>query len=134
MKLLLVPALALTAACTASADTEAAVSAGETAEATLGARLAGRVAGEPVSCVSMRNIRGSRIHDENTIVFEAGSTLYVNRTRGACPSGRMSQALRYRTSATSLCSGEMVSVFDPTTGVEYGGCSLGEFTPYRRAN
>ena len=24
------------------------------------------------------------------------------------------------------------SVFDPATDVEYGGCALGEFTPYRR--
>jgi hypothetical protein len=32
---------------------------------------------------------------------------------------------------SQLCRGDIVTVFDPISGVEFGGCSLGEFTPYR---
>jgi hypothetical protein len=28
---------------------------------------------------------------------------------------------------------DIVTVVDPTSGTNYGGCSLGDFTPYRRA-
>jgi hypothetical protein len=106
----------------------------EEASAALAAELDGRVAGDPVSCIRSSDLEGNRGIDENTILFEArGSTVYVNHTRSACPALTPYRALRLRTTSTQICSGELVTVFDPSTGIDYGGCSLGDFVPYRRA-
>jgi hypothetical protein len=97
--------------------------------------LAGRVqAGPPQNCVSQRNLRGNRSAGEGAIVFRTvGSDLiYVNRPRAGCPEIRSGRAIRVRTTTSQLCSGDIVEVFDPLQNFGFGGCALGEFTPYRR--
>jgi len=95
--------------------------------------LEGRTAGEPRNCVRSQDVRNSRSAGRDTILFDGpGNTVYVNRTSGSCPRIQPWHAIRHRTISTSLCSGELIRVFDPQTGVEYGGCSLGAFVPWRR--
>jgi hypothetical protein len=130
----LIAAVAALAGCTAS--TEAPVSAAADAEgdAMLSAALAGRTAGEPRNCVRLQDVRNSRGAGAGTILFDGpGGTVYVNRTSGSCPRIQPWHALRHRTISNNLCSGEIIRVFDPQTGVEYGGCALGEFVPWRRS-
>src|SRR5688500_16819792 len=50
-------------------------------EEKLAREIEGRVAGEPVRCLPFHRIRSSRIIDDTAIVYDAGSTLYVNRPR-----------------------------------------------------
>jgi hypothetical protein len=79
------------------------------------------------------DLQGNRTVGPDTIVFSGSAgRKWVNRTRGSCPSLEFGRALRFRTVSTQLCSGEIAAVFDPTTGIEYGSCALGDFTPYRR--
>ena len=103
------------------------------AQSELAAELAGySSAGPPVSCVRMRDLQGNRSAAGDVVIFSgSGSRLWVNRARGGCPlnDGR---ALRFQTTQTQLCSGDIATVFDPVSGVEYGGCTLGEFEPSRR--
>jgi hypothetical protein len=103
-------------------------------ESRLAAELDGYVAaGPPVSCVRAQDMQGNRSVTGDAILFSgSGGRLWVNRTRGNCPSLEGGRSLRHTTTQSQLCSGDIVNVFDPATGVEYGGCSLGEFTPYRR--
>ena len=90
-------------------------------------------AGPAVNCVRMPDLQGNRSVGRDAIVFSgSGNRKWLNRTRGSCPSLEFGRALRLRTTSTQLCSGEIASVFDPSTGVEYGSCALGDFTPYRR--
>ena len=105
-------------------------------EARLAAALEGyRQSGPAISCVSSRDLQGNRSVGERAIIFDSiGSTLYVNRPRDGCPEITSTRALRTRSPSTRLCSGDLASVFDPTTGAEYGGCALGDFTPYRKAD
>jgi hypothetical protein len=125
--------LAALAACTASADDRVEASAAE--EAALGEALGGRTAGRPVSCVRQQDLRNSRGAGPGTILFDGpGDLVYVNRTLSACPAIRPWYAIRHRTTQTAMCTGELIQVFDPANGVEYGGCTLGEFTPYRRGS
>ena len=102
------------------------------ARADLVEAVEGRIAGEPVSCIPLRQIGGNRAIGDQVIIFEekAGDTIWINRPAGGCPldSGR---ALSLSTTASQLCSGEIVGVFDPLSGMSFGGCSLGEFVPYR---
>ncbi|HEY0112378.1 MAG TPA: DUF6491 family protein [Allosphingosinicella sp.] len=90
-------------------------------------------AGAPVSCVSLRDLRGNRSAGEGAIIFDgSGRQLWVNRPRDGCPNMRFGHALRINTTMSRLCSGEIVTVFDPVARLDVGSCSVGEFTPYRR--
>lgn len=128
----LLAAASLAAGCTA----ERPIDAGSDGEAKLAAALQGyQASGPPVTCVNSRDLQGNRSVGEGAIIFESiGSTLYVNRPPAGCPELKRNRALRTRTTSTRLCSGDLVSVFDPVSGFEYGGCGLGDFTPYRRIN
>lgn len=132
MKKLAFLPIALLAGCAVHADET--VDATPGSEARLASALGGRVpAGPPVACVRQQDLSGNRIIDERTILFEGpGSTVYVNRTRSACAGMREWHALRLRTIGTQMCEGELVVAFDANSGIEYGGCSLGQFQPYRR--
>jgi hypothetical protein len=106
----------------------------EGAEARIAAALADyRQTGEPVSCVNSRDLRGNRSIGEDAIVFEGtGRRAWVNRPPAGCPALTSGRALQIRTTSTQFCRGDIVTVFDPTSGIEYGGCGLGDFTPYER--
>ena len=97
--------------------------------------LRGRTAGEPVACVNERDLGGNRSYGEGAILFRGrtNSVVYVNRPPAGCPDLSYGRALKIRTPSTQICRGDIVTVFDPVSRVEYGGCGLGDFTPYRRA-
>jgi hypothetical protein len=131
-KIVLLSAVAFTAACTAEPPMEMSAE----AQTELTAELSGRVqAGPPQSCVSQRNLGGNRSVGEGAIIFgnRNDSLVYVNRPRAGCPELDSGRALKTRTPSTRLCAGDIVEVFDPVNGFSYGACGLGEFTPYRRA-
>ena len=121
---------ALTAGCTAQEPVELTAD----AQTQLTEELRGRTAGVTTNCVSQRDLGGNRSVGESVLLFEGrtSSVIYVNRPPAGCPKLDSGRALRTRTPTTQLCSGDIVSVFDPVSGTEYGSCGLGEFTPYRR--
>jgi len=132
MRFAILLAAAGLSACAVAADRPAEAGAAE--DSVLSEALAGRVAGAPVSCVRRQDVRNTRGAGPDTILFDGpGNVLYVNRTRSACPRILASHAIRNRSIGTSLCSGELIRIFDPQNGIEFGGCTLGAFTPWRRA-
>jgi hypothetical protein len=105
------------------------------AEAGMAAARGGRTqSGPPQSCVRQRDLGGNRSVGEDLIIFgsNTSSLVYVNRPPAGCPELRNGRALRVQTTTSQLCSGDIVEVFDPLSGVGYGSCALGDFTPYRR--
>ena len=133
MRFALISLAALTAGCTAAA-TEAPEEMSATARTRLADELRGYTAGPTVPCVSQRDLGGNRSVGEEAIIFEGrGRTIYVNRPPAGCPELTFNRALITRTPSGRLCRGDIASVFDPTSGVEYGSCGLGDFTEYRRA-
>jgi hypothetical protein len=131
-KFTLLPLAAL-AACTASAGGQ--VEATPAEEAAFSAAIAGRTAGAPVACVRQRDLRNTRAAGPDTLLFDGpGGIVYVNRTKSSCPRIRPWHAILHRTSQTAMCTNELIRVFEPQSGIEFGGCTLGEFTPYRRGD
>ena len=96
--------------------------------------LSGRVAGPPQRCIS--TYRTTKVHpiDDWTILYDQGSTIYVQSPRGGCPGvGRGSDILVTRQVTNQLCEGEIARTVDLTSRVERGGCVLGPFVPYTKA-
>ncbi len=104
-------------------------------EAKLAAALSGRMAGPAQDCVNERDLGGNEAYGARVILFrgQTDDVVYVNRPSAPCPGLDSGGALRVRTPAVRLCRGDIATVFDPVSGIEWGGCSLGEFKPYRRA-
>jgi hypothetical protein len=104
-------------------------------EADLAVALSGRIAGPPQACVSQTELGGTRSFGRGIVLFSGrtGDVVYVNRPAAGCPDLGSGRAFKARTTATQFCRGDIVTVFDPVSGMDFGGCALGEFTPYRRA-
>lgn len=128
--LILLAAACMVAGCTTDEPVETAAN----DEAKLAAQLSGyEPDGPAVDCVNLRDVDGNRSAGEAAIVFDGrGGKKWVNRPAGGCPSLEFGRALRTRTSTSQLCRGDIATVFDPVARVEYGGCGLGHFEPYRR--
>lgn len=139
MKTVIVLSAAILAAgCTCSGGPKASTRAHANApedEARLAAALAGRVAGPPQDCVNQADLGGNESYGRGAILFgdRTDDVVYVNRPPAGCPDLGVGRALKVRTTAAQLCRGDIVTVFDPVGGIEYGSCGLGEFTPYSRA-
>ena len=96
------------------------------------AELDARTPEAPVNCVQLNRIRGNKTVG-NSIAFTANNgTIYINSPRTNCPPLRSGFALNVSGITNRLCSGDIVQVYDPLTGIDYGGCALGDFTPYPR--
>lgn len=134
-KILLAPFAAVAAGCAAygAGSSERSAEVSEDARGMLEQVLRGRLAEAPIACIPVRSVEGTRSVADDLLLYEGrGDIAYLNRTRGSC-NLRPHAALIRRTTSPNVCAGEIVNVYDPVSGVSLGSCSLGEFTPYRRA-
>lgn len=94
-----------------------------------------RAVGEPVNCVSLRNIRSTKIVDNSTIDFRMnGGKTYRNSLPYSCPGLKSEDRFSYRTSLSQLCSVDTVRVLHDFGGrlQEGAGCGLGKFQPVEK--
>lgn len=108
-----------------------AIAAKKDPETRLAEKLEGRVAGEPVRCIDMSRVSSSTIYDKTAIVFDAGSTLYVNRPDSGENSLRRNDIMVTKTFSHQLCSVDTVEMRD-SSGFWSGVVFLGEFVPYKK--
>jgi hypothetical protein len=96
--------------------------------------IEGRVAGAPLTCLPSWNADDMRVIDDQTIVFgERTSRVYVANLRSPCDNvGQPGFALVTRTPTSQLCSGDIATVVQTTSGITAGSCVIGTFTPYTR--
>lgn len=96
--------------------------------------LAGRVAGPPERCIRNFPTTQVRVIDDWTILYEEGSTIYVQNPRGRCPGiGNGSRTLVARQVGTSqMCDGDINQAVDLQSGVGGAPCVFGPFVPYTR--
>ena len=94
--------------------------------------LAGRTAGKPTSCIQLTRVESSEIFDSGAILYRMrGGPDYLN-TPPNCSSLRQNRSISTRTPSSTICSGDILRVFDAPSHFEYGSCGLGEFVPYPR--
>jgi hypothetical protein len=103
-------------------------------EAQLERALEGRVAGEPVDCINLHRVRGTRIIPDTAIIYEVGNVLYVNRPRAGARSLDEMDTLVSRPFNNRLCSVDTIQLYDTSARMTHGVVFLDEFVPYRRVD
>ena len=90
--------------------------------------------GPAVSCISLRNIRGTTVIDDRTIDFHvSGRKAYRNTLPFQCPQLGYNRAFGYATSQSQLCSVDIITVIiQGNPGLQGASCGLGRFTPIDR--
>ena len=128
--LMLTLAMGVAACAETPKDTAARAAAEDKTRAALDRELAGLVPGAPQSCLNPFDRRDMKTFGE-TLVFRSGATRYVTRTTG-CQGVGGDNILVTRTPTGQLCRGDIATTVDRTSGFQNGGCSFGDFVPYRR--
>ena len=102
-------------------------------EARLAKMLEGRVPGKPVSCITtmgpsddLQTITGA------AIVYKDGKTIYVARPTDPRQLGPSDVLVIKRTSASQLCTNDILYTVDQGTGFRNGAVFLQNFVPYTK--
>ena len=87
-------------------------------------------AGPPVSCVSIHNIRETRVRDDSTIDFYMnGGKVYRNKLPNSCPELGFEERFGYETSIDELCNVDIIHVLHSSPPMRGASCGLGQFQP-----
>jgi hypothetical protein len=105
--------------------------AGTSPEEALEKELGGWVAGEPVQCIPLRRITGSRALGD-TMLFKVRSSIKYRTSSVGCPAQRVGLTLMTNPGSTNLCKGDVVGMWDLANDIQEDSCQVGNFTPYRR--
>jgi len=122
-------ALSLTAPITLLAGTLA-IAAPAFAKQDKDAWKAAKPDGKPESCINLRQIRESRVRDDQTIDFYMnGGKVYRSSLPHSCPQLGFEKRFSYKTSLSQLCSTDIITVLT-SPGISTGAsCGLGQFQP-----
>lgn len=96
-----------------------------------------RSIGEPRSCIMLRNIRQTKVHDDYTIDFEMrGGKIYRNDLPRRCPGLAFEESFSYATSINQLCSVDIITVLNRGgVGLQpRASCGLGRFQEIKLAD
>ena len=97
--------------------------------------IEGRVAGAPMNCLPSWDANDMRVIDDQTIVFgERSNRVYVANLQSPCDNlDAPGYALvTQRPGGPGMCSGDIATVVQTTSGMAAGSCVIGTFTPYTR--
>jgi hypothetical protein len=103
-----------------------------TSEADLARELAGRTAGEPRDCVSTAQGSNLVARGRQTLVYERGDTIWVNRLKAECPGLEELSQLIVEVHGSQYCRGDRFRTRQPGMNIRGPICVLDRFTPYRR--
>ena len=95
--------------------------------------LAGRVPiGPPRTCVSQFGDDHMQVIDAQTIGYEQGRTLYVNRLAAPCPGVHQLNTLITESHGGMHCRGDHIRGIEPGAIIAGPVCILNDWVPYAR--
>jgi hypothetical protein len=94
--------------------------------------LATRIVGPSQTCVSANQSQGLRSVDSQTIAYEVGRTLWVNRLDQACPAISPHNGIIVEADGNQYCRGDRIRGFEPGAIIPGPTCTLRDWVPYRR--
>jgi len=85
--------------------------------------------GDVTNCLSLRSIDQIKPLDDRNFLIEAGvNDYYLAELSSSCTGAdRSFNRLQYKTSLSSLCRNEIISVVDNSTGFTVGSCGMSDF-------
>ena len=91
--------------------------------------------GDPVNCISLSNIRSTKVVDGSTVDFTMnGNRVFRNHLPNACPGLSFDQSFAYAPTNNQLCNVDTITVIRQGGGPMRGAtCGLGQFTPMKKA-
>ncbi|MET0795720.1 MAG: hypothetical protein ABW061_29650 [Polyangiaceae bacterium] len=94
---------------------------------------AATVIDSPESCVSLAQLRETRVRDDWTIDFIAESgRVWRNTLPSRCSGLKVGNSFSYETSLSQLCNTDIIYVLEPAVDLHRGpACGLGEFVPVK---
>lgn len=103
--------------------------------AALASDLSTRVAGDTQSCAPISAQGQSvRVVDRRTLVYEQGSTIWVNRLPADCLGMDRDSILIFESfGGSNYCRGDRVRALERGTRIPGPWCPLGQWTAYRKA-
>ena len=128
----IIAALALSALALGAATTTVVAKEKQTGEQKLAEMLEGRVAGEPKSCISTVRSGSLQVINKTALVYEAGDTLWVNRTARPDDLRRDDVLVINQTSGMQLCRLDRITTVDQVSHFFTGIVFLQDFVPYRK--
>jgi hypothetical protein len=128
---ILVALLATACAPTPQQAARAAVDADAT-QAKLAKALAGLTPGKPMSCLSQLQSTNLEAYGPTLLYRVSRNLVYRNDTAGGCERAGRDDVLVTRSPTGQLCRGDIGQTFDRASRFPTGGCSLGDFVPYRK--
>ena len=129
--LMLTLALGVAACAETPRQTAARVSAEDRTRVKLDRELAGLLPGAPQSCLQTYERREMKAFGDTLVFGGNGRTRWVTQTTG-CRDVGGNNILVTRTPTGQFCRGDIATTVDRTSGIQTGGCSYGDFIPYRR--
>ena len=94
--------------------------------------LVGKVAGEPRDCISRYDAQRSSAHN-GLVLFRVSSKLVWKNDMQGCTVLREDDILQTNLYGSArLCRGDIAQVIDRGGHYGKGGCTFGEFVPYRK--
>jgi hypothetical protein len=88
-----------------------------------------KATGEPRTCIPNRANISTKQSGDSVLMFRSGSIWFRNELRARCPMMRDDRVLIFRTTTTQYCELDPFEIVDPVSGINFGICSLGQFTP-----
>lgn len=88
-----------------------------------------KATGEPRQCVPLRGTNLTPAGDRHVMARVNASTQFRNELRSPCPGMNRNRTLVVRATGSQLCDMDVFEVVDPISGISFGVCSLGTFTP-----
>jgi len=86
--------------------------------------------GPAVDCISIPEIRNTRVRDDRTIDFyTSGNKVYRNTLPYACSGLGFEEKFSYSTSLSRLCSVDVITVLHSSPAMSGPSCGLGKFQP-----
>jgi hypothetical protein len=96
------------------------------------AEIAGRTSGPPQRCVGINPTGSLRVSGEQTLIYDSGATLWVNRPGEGCPGIGSDDILVTEPTGSQLCRGDVVRTLDRLSKIPGPVCVLGDWVPYAR--
>ena len=95
--------------------------------------IAGRVAGRSQSCIPTMQSTNLRVIDGQTLAYDQGATVWVNRLPARCPAIEpLNTVIVEPQLGSQYCRGDHIRGLEPGAIIPGPTCFLGDWVPYRR--